>query len=370
MVRILLGYLSYGRTNGISRYLLNTLNLLEQANVEPEIVSIYLDEDLKQELIESGIRVHEVCGVKHPLKQLDAMKAIFASQHYDIAYFNISEAFNCMGIIAAHRAGVEKIIVHSHNSGINEPDGLKRWIRHLAHTWGRSCIMKQDGTDFYACSLKAGEWMFPESITSSDRFHIIFNAVDLKQFGFDPSLRKTVRSDMHAEERHVIGCVGAFSYQKNPLFMLDLAEELKQNDPEAVIWMIGDGELRKPFLEQAAQRGLQKMIYAPGVRNDVPALMMAMDCLVMPSRFEGLPYAAVEAQAANLPVVLSDTISKEASLRDRCRFLSLQAPKREWSDAIRELIQLPRTTDAVDDSRFDVGRQQNELLKLILENTK
>lgn len=68
--------------------------------------------------------------------------------------------------------------------------------------------------------------------------------------------------------------------------------------------------------------------------KDVQRLYHAMDVLVMPSRYEGLPVVGVEAQANNLPCVLSDRMTKETKYTDNVEFISIDEPSFEWAKRI------------------------------------
>ena len=59
-----------------------------------------------------------------------------------------------------------------------------------------------------------------------------------------------------------------------------------------------------------------------------------MDCFLMPSLFEGMPYSIIEAQCEGLPCLVSDTLSHEMAITDLLQFLPLDDPQ-AWIDAIR-----------------------------------
>ncbi len=69
-----------------------------------------------------------------------------------------------------------------------------------------------------------------------------------------------------------------------------------------------------------------------GSRKDVDRFYQAMDVFVLPSRYEGLPVVAVEAQAAGLPCVLSDRITREAGIAENVTFLNFEAGSAKWAD--------------------------------------
>jgi glycosyltransferase involved in cell wall biosynthesis len=73
--------------------------------------------------------------------------------------------------------------------------------------------------------------------------------------------------------------------------------------PDARFVIVGEGELRDELEERAHDAGLAGRFVFTGQRNDVPELVAAFDVFALPSHFEGLCYAVIEAQAAAVPVV-------------------------------------------------------------------
>ena len=71
-----------------------------------------------------------------------------------------------------------------------------------------------------------------------------------------------------------------------------------------------------------------------GVREDVPALLHAMDVFCMPSLYEGMPLAVLEAQAAGLPCLVSNGVPKDCLQTPRARQLPLSAPPSKWAEVI------------------------------------
>lgn len=71
-----------------------------------------------------------------------------------------------------------------------------------------------------------------------------------------------------------------------------------------------------------------------GMRKDIPEILQAIDVVVFPSLFEGLPFSLVEAQAGGIPCLISDTIGKETKLTDLVKFFSLDAGAEAWADEI------------------------------------
>lgn len=100
-----------------------------------------------------------------------------------------------------------------------------------------------------------------------------------------------------------------------------------------------------------------------GIRNDVSELMQAMDCFLLPSRFEGLPIVGIEAQAAGLPCFFSDSITKEAKITSLVHFISLDKSPRDWAEIILEKSKVKRRDMREDiiESGYDIKHEIRKL---------
>lgn len=363
MKRILIGYLIDGKNSGIDSYILNVLQQIKTEEVCIDCLTNHIDPELQSRLQAMEVGLLEIPTLKHPLQHLQAMKKIIRRGQYDIAYFNISEAFNCLGIWAAHACGVKKIVVHSHSSGVNSHSRLVRGIRKFCHYIMRKLVVCRYADEFYTCSYKAGEWMFSAKVLQGKHFHIMNNAVLVDKFAYAPDIREKKREELGLQERIIVGQIGAFSYQKNSEYVVDIAEALYRKDPKYVVLMIGTGSDFEKIQQLIQIRHLEEAVKLLGTRKDVSELVQAMDVFVLPSRFEGLPIVAIEAQVAGLKTFLSDTISRESALSDRCSFLPIDGSAEKWADVIVKALPYDRT--ALDLSActycFDVEKQNKQI---------
>lgn len=108
-------------------------------------------------------------------------------------------------------------------------------------------------------------------------------------------------------------------------------------------------------------------VYLLGARKDVERLYQAMDVFVLPSRYEGLPVVAVEAQAAGLPCVLSDRVTGEAKITDNVCFLGLDEGSAVWAEALLETKKNHRETGC-DLSRFEIKYQAEKLADYYIDS--
>lgn len=250
-------------------------------------------------------------------------------------YYTLSSIY----LKIAKRMG-RKTIAHSHNT--REFSCFKRYL-----------IKNIEGIADYqfACSDEAGKWMFPNS-----QYKVICNAIDTDAFKFNPQLRQKMRKDFSVEDKLVIGGVGRLVEQKNPLGMVDIVEAASKRITNLQMLWAGSGSLREKVEMKIKERGLNDVITLLGNRGDVPELMQAMDAVLMPSFFEGLPVSLVEAQASGLPVLCSDTITKEVDVTGLCSFLPLDNTG-AWVEAIQAIDTSKRTdvSDLIIKNGYDVS---------------
>ena len=102
--------------------------------------------------------------------------------------------------------------------------------------------------------------------------------------------------------------------------------------PDSTLLLIGEGEERPKLEKQAERLGVREAVVFGGVSDRVEELYWVMDVFAFPSRFEGLGIAAVEAQAAGLPVLCSDFVPAEVGMTDLVCFLPLQVQL--WADKL------------------------------------
>ena len=132
---------------------------------------------------------------------------------------------------------------------------------------------------------------------------VIANSVDVRRYMRDidqPGIRAELGLPPDAR---IAAVVATFKKQKGHRYLIDAAPAVIARFPNLHILFVGDGELRDELVALAAERGIRDHIHFLGLRQDVPELLAASDCFVLPSLWEGLPMALIEAMAAGLPVI-------------------------------------------------------------------
>lgn len=179
-------------------------------------------------------------------------------------------------------------------------------------------------TNFMACSLDAGEFLFGKTRS----FDVINNSIDLEKFLFNKTTRYHYRNKLGFKESDIIlGHIGYFQPVKNQSFLINVlnslnnSKELLKNKYKLIL--VGEGPEINNVKKEVQKFNLESQVFFLGQRTDVANLLSSFDLLVMPSLFEGFPLSLIEAQASNLPCIVSDSISTTVNVNGRVKFINI-----------------------------------------------
>lgn len=264
-------------------------------------------------------------------------KRFFETNNFDVVYYNTCDIVSIDALKFAKKAGIKMRIIHSHNSGLQQ--SLKKnlsYFHKMSEIWNKKNIKKY-ATHLFACSEKAGRWMF-----NNNDFILVKNGIDLNHYIYDSKVRRDIQTELDLKDKFILACIGRLSHQKNPFFSVDVFEELQKIKSNAVLLFIGDGELKEDLEKYILSKQLSDKIKLLGNCDNVHQLLSSIDCLLMPSIFEGLPFVLVESQATGLPCVVSDTVSVESQLTNLVSFVNLNENKNVWVEQILKSIDMKR----------------------------
>lgn len=303
------------------------------------------------------------------LKQFKCQKnleEIVRKNKYDLVHIHSDVANKLLGYArACRKGGVEKIIVHSHSSGI---DHGYRFIKEIFHRVSRPGLEK--AADIYiACSEYAANWMYTRKLQNHHKVLIVNNGINVEKFKYNPELRYEWRTKLNLQGKLVVGHIGRFDYQKNHEYLIDVFAAIEKQFSDTVLLLIGEGEGKEAIKEKVDNLGLSEKVIFWGVTNQVAELLQIMDIFLLPSHFEGLPISGVEAQAAGLPVIFSDKITPEAKLTPNVEFASIDSKPEVWVEYAKALLKQERkdTSQILIAKGFDNLTSVNNLLKIYCE---
>lgn len=355
---------------------LHVLGMLNRGGAESMVMNIYRNIDRKK--IQFDFIVHgkekgdyeaEILRLGGRIYRLPSYKVYNHSQ-YKSSWHKHFTSHPEHKIIHGHMTSTASIymkiaklytrlsISHSHNTSTNP--GIKSIVKQMLRK-----SLPDIPNELLACSTEAGKWLY-----GNRDFKILKNAIDTDKFKFDIERRNYKRTELGIANEFVVGHVGRLTYQKNHEFLLYIFSEIIKDVPNARLLLVGQGELEKDIKKKINELGLDDKVELLGVRADVNELIQAFDVFIMPSYFEGLPVTLVEAQAASLPCVVSDTITKDINITKYIEYISLEKSSREWakltSTLVSELPERVPDTECIFSNGFDINTSSNWYQQYIL----
>ena len=364
--------------------ILQVLGRLDRGGAETMIMNLYRHMDREQLQFDFVIHTEDVCDYTEEVETLGgriySMKPFcvstalgyrkqwyrFFREHpeYRVIHGHMRSTAS-LYLAEAKRAGLVTI-VHSHNT--SSGSGASAVVKNVLQY-----PLRYQADYLFACGRRAGEWLYGKKACDGPRFRLLLNGIETDCFRF--------REELREEKRHELGIgadelvflhIGRMEEQKNHRFLLEIMREIARmsgknvsqdglengthGDWKAVrLLLCGCGPLEEELREQAETGGLLEedrrcdaageslpgeqpvSVRFLGVRDDIPALMMAGDAMIFPSLFEGLPVTIVEAQAAGLPVLMSDTVTDEVILTDLVQTMSLREDAHSWARRALEM---------------------------------
>lgn len=344
--------------------ILQVVNYMDRGGLETMLMNYYRHIDRSKIQLDFLVHRDKVAQYDHEIAQLGGRiyhmprlnplslsyhkkeKDFFQTHKYSVVHCHM-DCMSAFPLFHAKSAGVPVRIAHSHSSSQNKD--LKYPVKLLCKQ-----LISHSATQLFACSEDAGHFMF-----GNHYFQIMRNAIELKKFLFNSDVRAEVRKELEIQDEVVLGNVATLKPVKNQLFLLEVFSEYHKMNPNSKLLLVGEGPSRKNIEEKVKNLGLQDRVILTGVRSDVHRLLQAMDVFVFPSLFEGLPVTMVEAQAAGLPCVISDTVPNETDITDLVTRVSLKAPLQQWISAIDVASKTTRADQSVQIKRSGFDIEEN-----------
>lgn len=310
--------------NGITNVMFNYLTGMNTEGMQIDFLSLNEPEQMYVKAVEEkGGNLYVLPRLDGTVAYWKGLRKLIKSNKYDAVHIHGNSHTVVLELSAAWAAGCKVRMVHSHNTTCSYVNIHKLMTVpfNMLYTHG------------LACGEAAGKWMF-----GNRPFTVVNNGVDTRKYGFNQSTRDEIRKQNGWENCKVIGHVGSMIEAKNHKFILEVFNELHKHDQSVRLLLIGDGYLRPELEAYIINQGLKEAVCMTGNINNVNEYLNAMDLVLMPSLFEGLPLTLVEQQANGLKCVVADTITREADKTNSLTFLSLDASVSEWTDAIEGIL--------------------------------
>lgn len=255
---------------------------------------------------------------RRPLEYMKALYCVIRENNYQIVHIHQNSASMVMDGVVARLCGVPIVIGHSHNTRCNV-----LWQHYLFRPFV-NLIFKHR----WACTQEAGKWVFGDS-----NVKILHNGIDTQRFQFNEKIRTNIRKDLGLTDEMLIGFVGRLHAQKNPYRLLEIFAEVLNKQGNAHLLIVGDGEERDGMILTCKELSILPHTHFVGQVTNVHEMMMAMDTFLFPSVFEGLGLVVIEAQATDLPCVVSEQVPAP-DLTGKLRVCRLEDENEVWVKVI------------------------------------
>ena len=357
---------------GIETFVLNVVRYMDRNRIASEILCTMPGSGAYEpELDELGVPVHKIGEVfsshKGKLRyigQYRTYKKWFDEHEYDVVHIHGSHAFD---MAIAVKAATDSrnhcaIIAHSHTAFGEHVLLNSVFAKYLA---------KADITRL-ACSELAAEWLFGKG----SQHVLVRNGIDTEKFRFDVKNRYRLRKELGVSAGEtVVVQVGRLVPLKNHAFLFEVIACAQSEGIRCKMIVVGDGPDRSKLEQRATELGIAQSVLFLGLRADVSAILSASDVFAMPSHYEGLPLAAVEAQASGLPTLLSSNVARETALSDFAKFLPIDEDVGAWCDELQSLskgsecreAERQKAVEVVQHAGFDIGMTIDQLSSIYME---
>lgn len=288
----------------------------------------YYDEDSTIEppndLIEMGSRFIMLPPYQKLPEYIKELRKHLREERYIIVHSHL----NTLSIFPLYVAWREHVPIRiAHNHSVPGGNQLKRnSVKQILR-----CFAKMFSTDYFSCSEKAGRWMFGNKAFDAGKVYVLKNAVNFEKFKMSEEEIKKRKVELGLVNKFVVGHIGRFTYAKNHQFLLDVFEEIATKRLDAVLLLVGDGELHNKIIEEIKSRGLENSVVLTGKVQNPEKYYKLNNVIVLPSIFEGLSMTTIEGQISGVPVVISRAIPKEAIISDGCVYMDISESPAKWA---------------------------------------
>lgn len=330
---------------GISSVVMNWYRNIDRSKFHFDFI-VFNDGPLREEIEHLGGKIYLVPTLRQsPFHYYLKLQEIFKGKRpYQVIHVHNSFKNGVM-LWLAKQAGINIRVCHSHTSGVEN-----KWLLPIFYIL-RKLVLSASNV-WLACGQNAGDFLYQKR-----EFILINNAITVERFIFNhekSEQAKKVRDKYQLpKNKKIIVHVGRFSEVKNHQFILQLALS-DTLDEQCHFVCIGDGPLKESFQQNISNLSLASRFSILPANNYIPELLACADIFIMPSLFEGVSVAMLEAQAASLPCIVSNTIATEADMQlDLVTFLPLERPEL-WVDKLNFTVKITLSSSKCVDA-FDLA---------------
>lgn len=326
-----------GNRGGLESWIMQMLRHIDRDRFQIDLM-VHVTDDFPffdAELNQLGVKIVRCLYPQRPwLFATNFKQALQEHGSYDIVHSHLHQ-FSGYLLRLAHQQKIYHRIVQTH-SDTSPLDRQAPWYRQIYFGLMRYWLNRYTTLGIGVSRKALNALLGNQNWQSDPRWQVLYCGIDLELFR-QPLDSPSVRSEFGIpSDAFVIGHVGRFVPLKNHELMLKILAKVLEKESNTYLLLVGDGPLRQAIATKALEMGIASRVIFAGSQNQVPKIMRgAMDVLMLPSSFEGLPLVGLEAQAAGLPVILSDIVTEEVDeIKTLIQRINLSEPIALWVDAV------------------------------------
>ena len=305
-----------------------------------------------------------------PIKYIKEFKKIIAELKPDVVHIHLNAKCGIIAL-AAHKAGIKKIIAHCHADIRFRGSRLSNAFNEF-ELWCQKWLISRYASEFWGCSVEANRRLYRGK--DFENSVVINNAISC-------DLYRSVSASQVAEVRQsynlpsdavILGNVGRIVRHKGVANIVEVVSELVRRGVNAHFVIAGRNDAKEyvdTMLVNARERNVENRIHFLGERSDIPIVMHTFDVFVGPALKEGFGLVAVEAQAAAVPCVLYNGFPRTVDMQVGLVTFIEDFDTCKWSDAIVEAYNSPKADkqhilDVIKQRGFDARENAKRVCEL------
>lgn len=316
------------------------------------IVNESIDSEFEREILTLGDQIFILANrKKRTITYIKELHSIAKKGGYDIAHVHGNSATMLFELFALK--GICRVICQAHTTG-----GIHSFMNRLLYPIFISMTELRA-----ACSNEAGIFLF-----KNKSFEVLNNGINSQRYLFDVKLREKIRKKNGINDQKIILHVGSFSERKNHPFLMNVFEQVANDMPDTLLWLVGNGPDLNKVKKIVERKELSHRVKFFGIVNNVEEYMMAADCFLLPSKVESFGIVNIEAQATGLPCIISDVVPQNVKLLNNVKFVSLRENERVWAIKVEEALlgkvsydERKKANEIVKNSEFDIKKTSEQL---------
>ncbi len=346
--------LTYG---GVESFLYNYISILPARSYEHHIISYKkVSAKRRNEFEKIGCYIHTIqTKHQHSIENFTRLKQLYIEVQPDIIHSHLGIS-GYAPLIVAKLCKIKQRICHAHTVYAQKTTKQKISAK----------LSSLFATTRVACSKEAAKHSF-----GTKKYTIIKNAIDIQKFQYSSTQRKIIREKLHINANtKVYGHIGRLEPVKNQAFLLRTFKKINQNKNSKLL-IIGSGALEKKLKDLCTSMKLDKSVIFISGQEDISAYYSAMDVFLLPSSREGLGITLIEAQANELPCIVSENIPEDAIITSLITKIPLKNQKTWQKTAIS--LQRPYNKEKIlvqlEKHGYDIKKERTNLINLYNETS-